>query len=750
MRDNDDFDSKVVPINDYVRVVNEYVEKAFNFPRDGEASMDVNAMWKDETRSIIDPPTLKHLFFAEDWVFILIDLCALKISSQPLKVNRSIIGDDGSVDINEVPGHRLQAMLDDPNPYQGYTEWMYNTVVEDVNQGNAIVWHAQQNNWLITMPAERIVPEIGDDGIMGYYLNQTREDQPGALFERKQNSVAFFDEKEVAHIMRPNPSSMLWGLSGLVPAQKAILFNRYTMDYLNAFYQKQATPGMVITIDRNQNEDVALRMLRTFELAYSGRRNARRNMVLPKGVKAESISHRIADQDLLGTVGLNRETLINIIKAPKHELGLQTAGSLGSEEHKIALRNFWDSQLIPTQKRIAGKLTKHFRRSGLLADNEMLLFDNSDVSALKDDLMKKALTAKEMLAAGLSVNEVRRDVWEESPSTAPGSDEPYVLRQQQNPMLGGFGSGFSQPAEPAINPDDIKKKLRPSKALKDFNASVQKQLDQEMSGTASRMEELVVSILVRMAEKSIEVIADQLVEKGSNPKRIKAEVPSKRALRRELNRAIQDLEDQYVDGSVSTLTASVELGFDQQLQLVVNEQDKRRLEALKGQGAGGRRALLEERGIETFAGISKTQTDKILRAIVEGAEAGKTIDEITGDVIDSLGTRVEIQGRANTIARTETLTAVSVGQAGAMEAAKEVFPEGLKKAWLTADDDRVRDTHSSAQSEGAIDVDEPFSNGLMYPRDVSRRGAPEEVINCRCTLAIIPPGESENLGFEEE
>lgn len=54
------------------------------------------------------------------------------------------------------------------------------------------------------------------------------------------------------------------------------------------------------------------------------------------------------------------------------------------------------------------------------------------------------------------------------------------------------------------------------------------------------------------------------------------------------------------------------------------------------------------------------------------------------------------------------------------------------KAWISMDDDRVRDTHRECEAQGAIPIDATFSNGLKYPGDPN--GGAEEVCNCRCYL----------------
>lgn len=54
-----------------------------------------------------------------------------------------------------------------------------------------------------------------------------------------------------------------------------------------------------------------------------------------------------------------------------------------------------------------------------------------------------------------------------------------------------------------------------------------------------------------------------------------------------------------------------------------------------------------------------------------------------------------------------------------------------KKKWLSQRDNRVRLTHRACDSQGWIDVEAAFSNGLQYAHDPN--GGADEVANCRCT-----------------
>ena len=82
------------------------------------------------------------------------------------------------------------------------------------------------------------------------------------------------------------------------------------------------------------------------------------------------------------------------------------------------------------------------------------------------------------------------------------------------------------------------------------------------------------------------------------------------------------------------------------------------------------------------------------------------------------------------IARTEGHRIQVQGGMDACYKAKDMGADVVKQ-WDSTLDKRTRDSHQ--QVDGEIrELDEKFSNGLMFPGDPS--GRPEEVINCRCAL----------------
>lgn len=84
--------------------------------------------------------------------------------------------------------------------------------------------------------------------------------------------------------------------------------------------------------------------------------------------------------------------------------------------------------------------------------------------------------------------------------------------------------------------------------------------------------------------------------------------------------------------------------------------------------------------------------------------------------------------RANTIARTEIGAVLGDYRLAIMQA------EGVeKKRWSSAHDGHTRPTHSAADAQGPIPLNQAFqSNGLQRPHDPN--GSAHEVCNCRCVL----------------
>jgi len=715
--------------------IGEVVGKSFDPIRD--LSGDSSSGWDSEVKAFMDSVTLKSLFFSENWVFIVVDVIATKIANQQMKVVQRTV-EDGKEIFTPADDHPLNDLMRTPNQYQSYYTWMYNQIVEYILMGNDMVWASKGSGQLMILPTEQVLLKFNNKSELDKYQFIIRSGYSG--MDAPVVSSMEFPAEEIIHVRKPNPNSVYWGLSPFVPGRKGVLFNRYTSDYLNNFYLKNALPGFSLTMEKHANEDVMLRLLRSFEKAYTGRRNQRRTIVIPKGVKGESVEQKIADQSLIELIGLNREDIINLLKVPKHELSLAESGSLGSEEHKVALKNFWSTTLIPTMSAIEESYTTFFAKE--LGEDHVFKFDIHGVSILKEDEFKQAELADKLLSTH-TLNEVRAKVYDMEP--VDGGDK--------TPGVTASVSATTQVPPPNVEeeeePEEEETKMVENNTSKDIKSQYigwieysMKEAQDHVEGLELKFVDKILAMFADIAEKTMEVVSKELedeteedpVEKAAKPRDKKA----MQRIRSALIKAHSDMTNEWIDFQVNLLMNTVDQFYDIQLKPVFNEVDHEALEAIRERDNEKRRGILQMRSIDTFENVSKTTTEKVMKIIEKGIAKGLTIDKITPMIAEKLVSVDEDEAlrRARTIARTETLTAVSVGKAAAMRNVKEILPD-VKKQWITANDERVRDTHVDNEEMGPLDMEEKFSNGLKFPRDPS--GAPEETINCRCDILMLPP-----------
>ncbi len=130
--------------------------------------------------------------------------------------------------------------------------------------------------------------------------------------------------------------------------------------------------------------------------------------------------------------------------------------------------------------------------------------------------------------------------------------------------------------------------------------------------------------------------------------------------------------------------------------------------------------LYNRLGVEV-AGLKKTITQEISRGIATGLGYG----DIARNIANATSAPFS---RTKTIARTEGHRIQQTSTADAQQAAKDKGADVVKQ-WDATLDGKTRDSHRRVDGE-IRELDEKFSNGLMYPGDPS--GGAAEVVNCRC------------------
>jgi HK97 family phage portal protein len=656
---------------------------------------------------------LKVLFYQVDWVYILVDLVAKEFASvTPLVYSKSIV--DGQETYEQNDAHPVKAILDNPQDDRDPNTFYYSIAADLILGGDSFAWFARGHKKFTFIPNQYVM--IYADKYVAN-LAKTIDISKQDMLRLKFPSLTF---------------DTAYGLSPFVAGYGAVQFSKDCQDYLNAYFRKGALPQVILETEVAGNLETLKILKRTFDNEYMGKGKQRNTLVLPKGIKANVLDNKIADQQITQLMEYNREKIINLLHVPKHALSLQATGSLGSQEHKQALKYFWQSTIKSLHKKFVQALNEILEPElmGAIID-----YDYRDVEILKDDLLEKADLATKMLTTK-TINEIRQEIWELEP-LAGGDALPSQGMQPAPQQAFQFAAPPSPPAfqlEPGQKIFPEKHKLFPELKAKHDDI-----IFKQGENTYNEFLKFTEEFLIQQAQVAVKIL------KGEKAKF------DEEAFRKRLLKELLENEDAYQEGFVETLQPNLSRGYESQLALVFKAENREAIAALRARTASGEVAILKARALDTFAHLSETTTKKISTIVAESYAAGLSVNDITNNLIDKVSQLTP--ARARTIARTETLTAVSIGQAGALKNAQRVMPDAVK-VWITADDERVRgrpgglyedasDDHWALHGT-AVKINEKFANGLSHPRDVT--GAPGQIINCRCSSSIISKEDLADFG----
>lgn len=117
----------------------------------------------------------------------------------------------------------------------------------------------------------------------------------------------------------------------------------------------------------------------------------------------------------------------------------------------------------------------------------------------------------------------------------------------------------------------------------------------------------------------------------------------------------------------------------------------------------------------------------ITSAVTQGLLQGDTME----DIAKRMRRVCEMsESSAMRAARTCVTGAENAGRVNSYKRAESMGIR-VRKQWLATLDERTRSSHRQMDGE-SVEVDEKFSNGLMYPGDPNGPG--DQTYNCRCTL----------------
>lgn len=725
------------------------------------------------------------------------DIASLPIKLEKRKViQQSVTQFDGSqdkikretwVDASAEPEYKA---LSRPNNIQSAVEFWMLVAIDLLATGDAFIYVDKGNpedDQLADNASrnrlEQALRRTSRSTIRGMYRLSSSLLQPIASMDDKkildgygmQTDAGYFTFKpeEIVHIKLPNPTDPFYGLAPIIAVMKKLLLDRYTDEHMLRFYKQGARLGGVIKAQKKLTKDQLIRLERIFESNFTGKRNHHKTLVLPEGMDYQTIEQNPGETALIEFTKANKEPILAAYKVPPIKVGLLDGATYANAQ--IQDKTYYQNTIKPFIAFIEQAINQAPAILNPLKELKFS-FDLSGIESLKENETEKANVAKGMLDSGLSVNEVREKVWKLPPLDG-GEMVPVIEKNKAPPAGNPFGMLSAEPGEtktevPNVQNDtaalsDIKPTgitfeqrvgeivsialangIDPALAVEQAIAtalqegfvptkvedkSVEVTETEKKWGRFSKVEVQShlekttgtgIAPLIEASQKNIEAMFDRMEKFFLKKLNQKSFSLMKTKEGDDIDFISMDEIELFVDGEVQTYTkdqwAAMRKGYSSSLPSSPLTFPNKRAQA-----------ALEEIGTQHLKSITGTARDRVKRIITDAYKDQKPVGEIASLMRDEFAAMKA--GKANMIARTETLTAVSVGQRTKVDEFKKQFPDQakkMKKVWVSAQDERVRDSHQDLDGV-AIGVDEKFDNNLLYPRDPS--GEASEVINCRCS-----------------
>jgi hypothetical protein len=551
----------------------------------------------------------------------------------------------------------------------------------------------------------------------------------------------FIEWKDVVHHKLPNPFSPFVGMSMIAAASRPILLDRHKNEFEMAFYLRGATNSGVIETTEDITKARMERLMRTFESAFTGRRNWFRQLFLPKGAKWVNSGLTMSEMQHLEGLRENRLTLLAVLGVPPSKVGIVQDVNRSTSESQDKV--FWENTIIPLAKMKAAGWNK----SDLVKNKfkgEIEIRPNFDgIEAVEGGILTRAEQAKSLENIA-TINEQRSIAGLAPLKKTDPRGTMFMVELIQSAIPNPYG------VAPVTNPADLGPDDEPVGDVRlvelgpgdgEWEHTHEAEVDDlgngyaistsegsephdheilagdvQVGGTDGHshppidMTEQVEEARTFTRVKAAAVSSQQVIESGQGGKFLKAldrnrEIKFAQVIRG-LKEGVSDMRSYLATGSklrvsqyqadgVKVLKESMDRGFNfgisqtrhfsnvSKKTFTFSPQDDLAIEIIKARTEGDRRRVLEQRAIENFLGFDSHDTESIMKLVESGLKDGKTTEQIAKTIEREYGETYRDQ--AFTIARTETLFSISQGLNWQHETLNDVFTS-VNKQWFHVGD----------------------------------------------------------------
>lgn len=622
------------------------------------------------------------------WAYACINRNAFSIAKCKLNLYKRMVTKEGAK-LEPVTEHPFLDLMRNVNPFHNRFElWMLTDIFLE-SCGNSYWWlnkdafGVPRAIWNIPAHWVKVVPSK-DEFISGYVVEVPNK-RPAVPLE----------EDEVIHFKFPSPFDLFYGTSPVLGAAFGLDMNTHAKTWLINFFMNNAQPTGALVAEDTLGEKEFKRLKDEWERRHKGSGKAGKIAFLTGGLKYQQIGSDLSKMKLEGITKDVRDEILACFGVPASKLGLvEDVNRANADANDYTYQK---DTILPRLLLIEEKLNEKL----------MPMFDPALVvkfeSPVPEDREFRLKEQTEHIKSGYSSIDDEREI---------DGLEPYNLPETQTPLLPiSVMPAGSEPESAGTNPG--------------------KAMTKEMAKTARRQRKWEVFVAVIGPQERIfgRVMREYFQLQHSEVMRAFNNYRSQKDTKAPIDETILFNITEQKERLRGTSRPYIREAYISGINL--GNQDL---------GAGVDFDLIEpniERAISTrinfFSEKVNESTLNLLRTQLTAAnQAGESIQQVAKR-IDKVFQFSE-DFRSKRIARTEIVGGTNQGQLDAyLEAGVE------QKEWITARDERVRDSHMIDGQ--VVDIADSFTTGLgshlLHPGDRTSGAPAEDIINCRCTVNPI-------------
>lgn len=635
------------------------------------------------------------------WVYAAVSRKARDVASVPLKV----VQEQPDNTLTEVAaGHPLRQLLARANPFTTAEDLVENISANLDISGNAycLKFADKRDVWRELWPIRPDMVTIlasPSTYIAGYRVRSGKRE-----FD--------FTPDQVIHFREFNPFSDYYGMGALTACYGSAVIEEESQQWNRAMMRNAGRLDGMLISDQAVSPAQAKMAASAFREEFVGSRNAHRVMVMGKGLKYQAVATTPKELDFILSRKLTREEILAALGVRPVMLGLE-AGDIGRRSEQI--RDYFFATVGARASRIVSTINQFLAPEFGDAKLRVIAEVETALMPYEDRLALATADAAYVTGGILRRNEVRRRLGH---PPVEGGDEilvPMTMVALQTalstPPLGQVppgGAAIVSTRPPALKAADPRGDL--------WDAFVGKATPHERV-----MKTAVYRALVATGQHM-----KALLDTGHQPPTV---VTEGMAL---AHRLLSEV------GRVH-LPAAMEAGFTQAVTRINDQLGQRAVRKEPAATIGIDWSLeipelaryLAERPVQYADQVVASLAPDFRAQLGQLGSEGASIQDMATAISDRMDAIAP--SKASVIARTEVIAAANL-------AASVAFAESgvvAQQEWLSARDERVRETHAVADGQ-VVGLDEMFDIGgarLAYPGDPD--GPAAECVNCRCTILPV-------------